>query len=144
MNISDEIIAARKCGVVHYGLSSLGSPSISELAAEFGLASDAACYTEIDSSAARRLVRMILNQDLAYNYEIIPNDRAAELADRFLDQFGIEGVKFYSNGNFHEARRSKVTQSGTSWNPATDATFDTGVLICGPMVSGCLWVEDED
>ena len=144
MCVADEIQSAREAGVVHCGLSSQASPSVPELAAEFGLSRDPGVYREIDAAAARRLVQLILHQDMAYNSEIIPLPHAAELADRFLDQFGIDGVRFYTNGTFHEARGPNLTWSGASWNPATKATFDTGVLVVSPKCRGCLWVEDED
>jgi hypothetical protein len=144
MGVADEIQSAREYGVVHCGLSSHASPSVPDLAAEFGLSRDPSVYRQIDAVAARRLVQLILNQHMAYNVEIIPLPRAVELADRFLDQFGTDGVRFYTNGTFHEARGPRLRWSGASWNPATEATLDTGVLVVGPKCSGCLWVEDED
>ena len=144
MGMAQDIIAARDAGVIRCGLSSLTSPSVSQLAAEFGLAIDPAIYREIDAASARRLLSAILSQDLAYNAEIMPIARATELADLFLDQFPIDGARFYTNGNFHEMQGGRLTWSGASWDPATNATFDTGVLIVGRQASGCLWVEDED
>jgi hypothetical protein len=144
MNICAEIESARDCGRIHCGLSSQASPSVAGLAAEFGLSGDPCVYREIDATAAQRLVQFVLNQDMAYNAEIIPMPRAAELAERFLDQFGINGARFYTNGVFRESNDPSLTWPGASWNPATEATFDTGVLIISPTCSGCLWVEDED
>lgn len=144
MDVVDEILAVRDCGVVHCGVSSHPSLSLAELATEFGLATDLASYKEIDAESARWLAELVLNQDMAYNSEIIPAVRAAELAGRFLAQFGTEGVRYYTNGTFHEGRGQKLTWSGASWDPVTAATFDTGVLILGSRCSGCLWVEDED
>ena len=115
---------------------------VPELAREFGLADDPSNYKEIDAAAAWRLIQLILHQDLAYNAEVMPAGRAAELANQFLVQFSTDGVRFFTNGTFHEARG--VTWSGVNWNPVTAATFDTGVLVIGSRVSGCLWVEDED
>jgi hypothetical protein len=144
MGVADDIIGVRSRGVVHCGLSSRPSPSLAELAAEFGLSDDLSNYTEIDAASARRLVELVLNQDLAYNAEVVPAARAAQLADRFLAQFSTEGVRFYTNGDFHKARGPRLTWSGVRWNPVTSAPFDTGVLIVGPSCCGCLWVEDED
>ena len=139
-----EIHVARACGVVHCGMSAHPSPTLAELANEFRLAPVVTSYKEIDASAALRLAALILCQDTAYNAEIMPATRAAELASRFLAQFGTDGVRFFTNGTFHEAREQKLTWSGASWDPVTAATFDTGVLVLGPRCSGCLWVEDED
>jgi hypothetical protein len=118
-------------------LSSQSSLTIPALAREFGLRDDLHAYQEIDEFTARRLIFLILHRDLAYNSEVMPESRATELADRFLGQFSV-GARFFTNGTFYERQRH------TTWNPVTEATFDTGVLILGPKCSGCLWVEDED
>jgi hypothetical protein len=81
---------------------------------------------------------------LAYDYEIMPADRAEEFSDRFLAQFGTDHIRYFTNGTFHERPRPRGTKAVVSWNSVTSATFDTGVLIIGPQRSGCLWVEDED
>jgi hypothetical protein len=145
MAVSDDIIRERACGIVHCALSSRPSQTVPELAREFGLRDDPACYKAIDEHAAHRLVRLILHKDLAYQAEVMPEARAVELANLFLQQFG-SGARYYTNGTFHEERRqvSEAVWSGASWDPVTQATFDTGVLVIAPRCSGCLWVEDED
>src|SRR4051794_13471233 len=100
MGVAEEIIADRIYGAVRCGVSSLRSPTVPELASEFGLRAEHACYQEIDEPAARRLVRMVLHRDMAYNAEVMPDARAAELADRFLAQFG-PGARYFSNGTWH-------------------------------------------
>jgi hypothetical protein len=74
---------------------------------------------------------------MAYSYPMMSVERAKELAEQFLEQFGAV-AKFYSNG------WTGWETGSTGWSPATDATFDTGVLIIGNDRSGCIWVEDED
>ncbi|HXG11461.1 MAG TPA: hypothetical protein VNK04_17030 [Gemmataceae bacterium] len=145
MGVAEDIIAARIYGTVRCGLSSRASPTIPESAREFGLRDEAGCYKEIDEEAARRLLRLVLHRDMAYNVEIMPEVRAAELADAFLAQFG-PGTRFFSNGTWHlpAVVRPDGGVIGPSWDPVTSATFDTGVLAIGPEWSGCLWVEDED
>ena len=145
MDVVNDIIAARVFGAVRCGLSSLRSPDVSELAREFGLRDDASCYKEIDEAAARHLITSVLQRDLAYNAEVMPESTAAELTDRFMAQFG-PGTRFFSNGNWHlpPVVRPDGVVHGASWDAVTSATFDTGVLAIGPQCSGCLWVEDED
>jgi hypothetical protein len=145
MAVSQEIITARKCGSVRCGLSSQPSPTVQELAHEFGLRDEATCYKEIEDTSARRLVQLVLHSDLAYHSEIMSESRAAELTDRFFAQFG-PGARYFSNGTFHEEPQwiSESVKAGASWESVTEATFDTGVLILAPGCSGCLWVEDED
>jgi hypothetical protein len=144
MAISDDIVLARG-GVIHCGVSAQTAPSLTDLAREFGLRADMSCYREIDEASARRLATLILHRDLAYNVVIMPEEKAAQLAGAFLDQFGASAC-YFTNGTLHEPRRkvSPHVSDGWSWGPVTDATFDTGVLVLGPEVSGCLWVEDED
>jgi hypothetical protein len=143
MTVVEEIIDARHCGLVRCGLSSNKSPSVSELAAEFGLGSDPGIYREIDEPEARRLIRLVLHQDLAYDAKLMSVEKASELTDGFLEQFGTGETRFYTNGKFYERGTGRWLNSWT-WIPATMATFDTGVLVRGATVSGCLWVEDED
>ena len=131
MGVAEDIIAARIYGSVRCGSSSQPSPTVPELAREFGLRDEPSCYKEIDELAARHLIQSVLHRDMAYNMEIMPEARAAELADRFLTQFG-QGTRYFSNVD------------GPGCHPVTAATFDTGLLAIGPDRSGCLWVEDED
>lgn len=145
MGVAEDIIAARIYGAVRCGLSAQLAPTVPELAREFGLRAEATCYKEVDEPAARRLIQSLLHRDMAYNAEVMPEARAAELADLFLAQFG-PGTRYFSNGTWHlppTVVSDRVVQ-GPSWDPVTPATFDAGVLAIGPACSGCLWVEDED
>jgi hypothetical protein len=142
MSICAEIKAARDAGVVRCGFSR-GGASLGELAGELGLSPDAGCYREISADAARRLAFLILTQDLAYNVAMVAPALATSLVDRFFAAFDGADVHYFTNGSFHEAPGDRLACSGASWQPATAATFDTGVLVVGPVASGALWVEDE-
>jgi hypothetical protein len=135
-DIATEIRAARgldvRCGYSTH-------PALTGLAIEFGLAADPEYYQEIDAAAARRHLELILHHDLAYRVQHMPIARAAELTARFLAPFGTERVRYFTNATDFDA-----TGQNWAWNPVTTATFDTGVLVVGPQLSGCLWVEDED
>jgi hypothetical protein len=137
MAVVDDILAERDCGVVHCGVSRFAHQDILELAREFGLHDDPSAFVPITGSDAVALVASILHKDMAYSHPMMSEERAKELARQFLEQFGAE-AKFYSNG------WTGWETGSTSWNPVTDATFDTGVLIIGNDRSGCIWVEDED
>jgi hypothetical protein len=75
----------------------------------------------------------------------MPLARAQELADRFAAQFG-PGARYFTDGTWHLPntliRCGDI--GGPSWDPVTQATFDTGVLVIGRKWSGYVWVEDED
>lgn len=145
MGVAEDITASRAYGVIRCGLSALASPTVPELAREFGLQDDVACYKEIDEVAARGLARMVLHRDMAYDDEVMPATRAAALTDAFLAQFGA-GTRYFSNGDWRlrTAGRPEDGVVCTSLDPVTPATFDTGLLAVGAERSGCLWVEDED
>ena len=131
MTFEDEILAARWCGVVRCGVSAYSHRELSQLAAEFGLRDDPDAFRELSAAAAEELIKSVLHKDMAYGQPIMPEQQAARLTREFFAQFGAD-ARFYSNG------------WPLSWTPATDATFDTGVLVIGPQRCGCLWVEDED
>ena len=98
MSICEAIVTAR--GGARCGFSSLPSPSVPELAREFGLPDDEVCYKEINADDARRLVRSMLHRDLAYNFELMPLAQAQQFADQFLAYFG-SGARYYTNGTWH-------------------------------------------
>jgi len=129
-----EIVRLRTTGRVHCGI--ISTNNIIDIANAFGLSTDSKTYNEIDAETACHILTEILHSDLAYNSEIMPLQKAAELASRFLKQYPERDCRFFTNGSLFLKANVK------SWNPATDATFDTGVIVLGPNNSGCLWVED--
>ncbi len=137
MAVVDDILAERDCGVVHCGFSRFAHKDILELAREFGLHDDPSAFAPIDASNAAALVASILHKDMAYSHPMMLEERANELAGQFFEQFGA-GATCFSNG------WTGWETGSTGWHPATDATFDTGVLVVGHDRSGCIWVEDED
>lgn len=108
-----------------------------ELATRFGLIFASDTYREISKDQAEAVAKRVLYCDLAYDSEIMTTTAAQALASRFLDCFD-ESTQYYTNGDYY------ANGSSHSWNPATTATFDTGILVIGKSRVGCLWVEDED
>ena len=109
---------------------------MTDVARTFGLSIDPLVYREISESTARAIAMHVLNEDLAYHVEVVPSNEALELVGQFFELCYTPEWRFFSNGD--------SLKTGASWAPATEATFDTGVLIVGSDRSGCLWVEDED
>lgn len=136
MEVWDEIKHTRDCGVVHCGILEEPSLSVSAVASRFELHPDPGIYREITPAQAQAIAVHILHRDLAHDNEILPLARATRLAEGFMALF--EAASFYTNGDFHSSGPNH------GWNPATNATFDTGILVIGAPRSGCLWVEDED
>lgn len=136
MDVWDEIKHKRDCGVLHCGILEELSLSVSAVAASFKLHPDPNNYREITPTQARAIAVRILHRDLAYAQEIMTLASARRLAEAFMALF--QEARFYTNGDFH------LDSPSHAWNPATSATFDTGIIGIGAYRSGCLWVEDED
>lgn len=125
------------------GVSVENVVSVAALAVAFGLRADPKCYQETDAELARAILISILHRDLAYNMPIMPLDRAEELASRFLQEFGRPPCRFFTNGTFEQNPNWVGLFLRQGYN-ATEATFDTGILVLGPKQSACVWVADED
>lgn len=95
-------------------------------------------WVEVDRERAERILAAILHTDLAYKAEVMPEDTAQWLASNFLDGFDRHRSRFATNSN------DVPDQMPWSWTPATDSTFDAGVVIVGEAGSGIYWVADED
>jgi hypothetical protein len=68
-------------------------------------------------------------------------EESIELSSRFIGIFEKD-AKFFTNASFGKNSANKIKLS--SWNPITNATFDTGIFVIDKKTVGCLWVEDED
>lgn len=131
--ICRQIRDERRFGRTRCGVST-GKFTLADIARSFGLADLADVYTQIEISDAASIAINVLSRDLVYNTEIMSPARATALWQQFLQLFNGQKLHFFSN----------CRPGRHQWNPATNATFDMGVLIIGESSSGCLWVEDED
>jgi hypothetical protein len=119
-----------------------GAASAPELAANFGLSVKPEIYREVDAATARDILTGILHRDLAYGTRVISLAKAEELAGAFMERFDKPETRFFTNGEFKRDAGAGLVLAG--WNPATTATFDTGILALSPTDSACVWVVDED
>jgi hypothetical protein len=108
--------------------------SIVEAARSFDLEGDSTTYRCVETPEAEAIAIRLLRAGLAHEVEIMSLPRAKELWRQFLDVFEGQDVRLVTNDS----------QDATSWTPATQATFDMGVLVIGTDKVGCLWVEEED
>jgi len=115
------------------------------VAANFGLRRLGDGWVSIDRIAARSVLRFLLRQDQAYGRARLPDDVAGTMCDDFLTWFSTD-TQFFTNGRVDSPPR-KDEPTGilfhAGWTPATDATFDSGVIAFGRW-SGVFWIEDED
>ncbi len=116
--------------------------SAGEAAGLFGLATAPWIYREVSREEARAVLLCVLEKDMAYRCELMPADAAASLADAFLSSFDAARARHFSNGDI--ALRARAKGHGQGWHPATDATFDSGVLVLDADRVGCAWFMDED
>ena len=70
--------------------------------------------------------------------EILEEQQARDLAAAFVEFCGGDAARYAVNTN------GDIKSGSYSWDPATDATFDAGVVAIGPDVAAVLWVADED
>lgn len=132
------IKAARRFGKVISGCVERPSASAGAAAADFGLSGKAAVYREVPADEAVLLLAAVLHRDMAYDQQIMPAARALDLAKDFVGSFPRDPTRFFTNGTFGRK------QEAPSWSPATDATFDTGVIVLSSGMTACLWFQDED
>jgi hypothetical protein len=140
MDICDHIRRERNAGITRCAVVD-GRMTVVEAALAFGLADDLAVYRDIERAEADAIASRILEADLAYRSFIMSADRAAELWGRLMALFDGQDAKFATNASWPSHRSC---HQPWSWSPATEATFDVGVLVIGTSKAGCLWVEDED
>ncbi len=95
---------------------------------------------ELTLDDARLATTEVLARDLAYRATIMPNEDAEALAASFLRLFPAP-ASYWTNGELLVAHAH-----GTSgaWRSATEATFDSGLVVVSATRAGILWVEDED
>jgi hypothetical protein len=101
-----------------------------------GLSNDKDIYSVISSEIAHEIISDALQRDLAYGETLLSQTEAEQLARQVFVELFAGCELFYSNGN--------LGVGGGEWSPATEATFDTGVLGTGPGKVSCIWFLDED
>ncbi len=115
--------------------SAVESPS--EVARLFGLRDSPGNFFEVSKENAKAVLVSTLAHDMAYNCSLMPLADAAALAEEFIASFR-EDARYFTN------RDPDTPPSYRSWNPVTDFTFDTGILVLSHGVVGCAWFMDED
>lgn len=98
---------------------------------------------EIDTAQAHQLLVSVLHRDLAYDSEIVPHQRARELAAALLATIAAD-ARWWTNGDIGLITRPVRSGPSGSWHPLTTATFDTGVIGIGIDHILIAWFMDED
>lgn len=133
-----QISKRRRVGKSICGAKLADVQTVGEAASIFGLNAQDETYDEIGEERALAVLKTVLHKDLAYNGELMPEQEAMQFAREFIKQFDDSPMRLFTNGDFD------IDPTRASWSAATDATFDTGVLVLTPHAVGCLWFMDED
>lgn len=140
-----ETIKRERGGVVHCATGEVTAPgvtprqSIDSFVGRYKLAGIGDAWVEVSQDVAQQHLAEVLHRGLAYNGELIPRQRAAELASAFLAMF--PGGRYFTNT---EDAPYDAKQSSHGWDPITQATFDTGIVALRGNEIGMIWLEDED
>lgn len=139
--LRNQLERERGCGSVHLDIVARQNGCSDALAME-AVAKRAgflnAPRDEIDRSTAVHIAVEMLSRDLAHGTECIPRQIAHQHVECLLSAFGAD-ARFFTNARF-EGRDSRMS----SWNPLTNATFDSGFFAVDARSVGLIWVEDED
>lgn len=127
----------RKYGICRCSCVNATGLSLVGVLGVFGLNQRDDLLKEVSSEVARASLICLLGTSFVGGLECMPRELAGELADAFLKDLEQDRSKFYSNGDW-------VNSPWSSWNPFTDSVFDGGILIYGPQIAGCVWVEEDD
>jgi len=162
------VIQARRSGVVRCGLSRLQPPLdgfsdglqalfngdvtalLDAFAAEHRLEPLGSGWNEVNKETAQWIMVRTLSRGLAYRTEIMGERQAERLTEGFITACtrGVSGQRhrYFTNGKAVDgpAMYDVHLTPMLGWNPATDSTFDTGVVMLTRQAVGLIWAEEED
>lgn len=138
-NLEKSIKANRQSGQVIVSLvnRTQRAPDAAANSAVTALGLKAVAWRVLAAAEAVDALQRVLHRDLAFDAPIMPEDLARELATRIVRFFGPSAI-FYTNQSQAEG------QSTGSWDPVTDATFDTGIIAVGVTRVGVVWFLEDD
>jgi hypothetical protein len=141
-------IEKRDAGLVHFDIRNRADVSrasdiaaVDEFVTELNHNKLSSLWKQFKKYDAERLVTSILHKDMAYQYECMEIGLARATMRRFFDLFS-ESARFYSNAEFRPENGGLVSIG--SYQPITNATFDSGIVAIDDNLIGFIWVEDED
>ena len=92
----------------------------------------------------------MLSRGLAYRVKIMDEGQAEGLTEGFITACarGTAGQRhrYFTNGKAVDgpAMYDVHLRPMLGWNPATESTIDTGVVMLTRLAVGLMWAEDED
>jgi hypothetical protein len=136
-----DILRERRYGITRCASARVFDRGLKDVLALFGLMPREEALIEVSAERAGAILAALLWKDLAYNYEVMPEARARELADAFVrDQ--PAPTRFFANADWAAVLRERP--KAFPFTGLTFSTFDGGVIALGGGFASCVWVEDED
>lgn len=117
--------------------------ALDAMAAAAGYTGLGAAWIEVPRRIASKILTHIIGGELAYPEEVVPRERAEELAGRFLDLFA-EGARFFTNGavSGEFAIYDNAGAEVLGWRSISAAPYDNGVIAMAGDRIALLWAED--
>ncbi len=100
-------------------------------------------WVEVPRRMAAKILTQIIGSELAYPEQVVPRDRATDLATRFLALFP-KGARYYTNGAISGDFAVYDLQGAEllGWRSLSAAPFDNGIVALGSERIAMLWAED--
>jgi hypothetical protein len=120
-------------------------PTPDSAAVAFGIKALGEEWREVSSTVAESILLELLRKDMAFSMPRLDEPVVRAAVDEFLGSFSTES-RYFTNGSWETGytRSKHGGVSGPQWSPATDATFDGGIIVIDSWRAGILWLEDED
>lgn len=136
-----DIPLERRYGTTRCAQARVSDRDFSSVLSMFGLLPQIDALKEVSAGHAQVVLETLLWKDLAYRAEVMPQQRAQDLAREFVISHTDPGTKFFINADWSLYIKES---NGFSFTGLTESTFDGGVVALGGGFASCVWVEDED
>lgn len=113
------------------------------IAADAGFSGLGAAWVEVPRRIAAKILAHVIGGELAYPEEVLPPERAEELAGRVVALMP-ERTRYFTNGAVSGAFAIFDLGGGEvlGWRSISEAPFDNGVVAVGAGRAALLWAED--
>jgi hypothetical protein len=130
------LLQARRFGSFRYATLFDSTNNLTQVLLGFGLTAEPLLLVEVDVASAVEIVSSLLWKDMVHGIENMPHEQAMRWAREIIEENSSESATYYSN---------KADSGANSWNPLTNSTFDSGIIIRNQDgLNFCLWFEEED
>lgn len=100
-------------------------------------------WIELPRRSAAKVLTHLIGGELAYPAEVVPHERAEELAARLVELFPAN-ARYFTNGAIsgEVAVYDLAGAAVLGWRSLSAAPLDNGIAIFSPTRVGLLWAED--